>query len=452
MDELPENNSKKELAYSEDLKQIHECHEQLLDILNYDEMEPLRSNNEELRKYLRKELDKLINDKKTEIEPKKITKLIESVIDEILGFGPIEELLRDEDVTDIFINGPNKIFVEKRGKIEKSSIRFRDNDHIYRLVQRVASKSGRHLDLGTPYVDAQLIDGSRLHAIISPIAIDGIKVSIRKFFFRKLSLNSLVSTGSITDQMAKLLQIAVKARFNIVICGGTGSGKTTLLNSLLDSIRADERVITIEDVPELEPTHGHIVRLVTRSPNAEGKGQVSQADLMINALRMRPDRVVLGELRGAEAFNLLHAMNTGQDGSMVTLHASGSEEVISRLLNMILMARYSLSADSVREQIAGALDIIVYVSRLVDGRRKIMAISQITKQPSGEIVVEDIFRFDIKKITPEEVEGSHINLNPTIPKRFLNKLTVSGLKDSYLELFAKKKSTENLSLSSVVKE
>ena len=355
-------------------------------------------------------------------------------MDEVLGFGPVEPLLRDESITDIFINGPDTVFVERQGRVEKIPIGFIDNDHIFRLVQRVASKSGRHLDLGTPYFDAQLQDGSRIHAIIPPIAIDGIKVSIRKYSFSKLNIQHLVNTGGLTSDMAHLLQIAVQARFNIAICGGTGSGKTTLLNSLLTSVRKGERMITIEDTPELEASHHHVVRLLTRNPNPEGKGAVTQADLMINALRMRPDRVILGELRGAEAFNLLHAMNTGQDGSMVTLHASGTEEVISRLLNMILMARYTLSVESVKQQIAGALDLIVHVSRLVNGSRRIMAISQVSED-NGEIKIEDIFKYRIEKISPEELVGEFQCFDVSPTNRIENKLIVAGLSKDYHAIF-----------------
>ena len=420
------------------LKLVHSVHEQLLDVLDFDELDRFATDPDAYRRYLQSEIQEIVSKLKERGAAPDDQELIEAVLDEVLGFGPVETLLRDGTVTDIFINAHNKIFVERRGRVvEDPNICFLDEEHIYRLVQRLASRSGRHLDLGTPYLDSQLPDGSRLHAIIPPVAIDGIKVSIRKFLFKKLNIDSLVEGGSCTETMVKFLKLAVKSRFNIVICGGTGSGKTTLMNALLDSIRAGERVITIEDTPELEPTHGHIVRLVTRLPNPEGKGGVSQADLMINALRMRPDRVLLGELRGPEAFNLLHAMNTGQDGSMVTLHASGAEEVVARLLNMILMARYSLSAESVRQQIAGALDLIIYVARLVDGSRRIMTISQVQRDPDGDVQVDDIFRYDIQKISPESVEGRFLELNPTPPTHFLNKLTTSGLKEEYLQLFPK---------------
>lgn len=416
-------------------KKIMTVYELLLDALDYDRLEILKIDQEKLKEHLVNEIRKILKNSKIDIEESDKERLIQGVLDELLGFGPAEELLRDSTITDIFINSPETIFVERKGKVEKVSLRFIDDAHVYRLVQRVASKSGRHLDLGTPYLDAQLPDGSRLHAIIPPVALNGIKVSIRKFLFQKLNFHSLVEKGSLTSEMLQFLQFAVRSRFNAVVCGGTGSGKTTLLNSLLDSIREGERVITIEDTPELEPTHGHVIRLITRSHNSEGKGGVTQSDLMINALRMRPDRVILGELRGPEAFNLLHAMNTGQDGSMVTLHASGPEEVIPRLMNMILMARTGLSTESVREQIGIALDIIINVARLVDGSRRIMAISQITRLPQGGMRIDDIFRYEIDEISEEGVRGHFVFLAPPMPRRFLNKLTTSGLKDKYLELF-----------------
>jgi len=417
---------------------IHQVHEKLLDDLDYSQIDLLQDNPQALRLYLYTEIEKTIKKMKITVNEVDRERFPQAVLDEVLGFGPLEPLFKDERITDIFINGPDSIYVEKQGKVEKYDLCFIDNEHIFRLVQKVAAKSGRHLDLSTPYFDAQLPDGSRIHAIIPPLAFDGIKVSIRKYSFEKLDIFSLVKGGSLDDTMANFLQIAVKARFNIAICGGTGSGKTTLLNSLLTAISLGERMVTIEDTPELEPAHPHAVRLLTRIANPEGKGAVTQADLMINALRMRPDRVILGELRGAEAFNLLHAMNTGQDGTMVTLHASGSEEVVSRLLNMILMARYALSADSVNQQIAGALDLIIYVTRLVNGARRVMTISQVAGDKEGKVKIEDIFRFDIKKITSEELVGDFTQLQVPPTKRIYNKLVVAGLLDQYKELFEKK--------------
>lgn len=414
------------------LRQVEAVHEQLLEGLNYTKINELQGDLVGLKLYLLGETEKKLAKMNIEDVDQKIAT---AVFDEVVGFGPIEGLLRDEAITDIFINSPDSILIEKRGRVEKTSVCFLDNDHIYRLVQRAASKAGRHLDLSTPYFDAQLADGSRIHAIIPPVAIDGIKVSIRKYQYQKLHISRLVDGGSLTPVMARFLQLAVQARFNIAICGGTGSGKTTLLNSLLGSIGQGERIITIEDTPELESPHHHTVRLLTRLPNPEGKGAVTQADLMINALRMRPDRVILGELRGAEAFNMLHAMNTGQDGSMVTLHASGAEEVIARLLNMILMARYSLSVESIRQQIGSALDLIVYVARLVDGSRRVMTISQVCTEQDRDLKVEDVFRYEIDKISPTELQGhfKQFNLAPT--KRGLYKLITSGLINEYKSLF-----------------
>jgi pilus assembly protein CpaF len=418
------------------LIKVLQVHEILLDSLDYGKVDRLQSEKEAFHLYLREEIDKTIKQMKVTTTPEDSQKLANAVFDEVTGFGPVEPLFKDKTITDIFINGPNDIYVERRGRIEKTKVSFLDGDHIFRLVHRVASKSGRHLDLSTPYFDAQLPDGSRIHAIIPPLAIDGIKVSIRKYEFQKLNLDILVKGGSLSEDMARFLQIAVQARFNIAICGGTGSGKTTLMNSLLASIRHGERMITIEDTPELEPSHPHAVRLLTRLPNPEGKGGVTQADLMINALRMRPDRVILGELRGAEAFNLLHAMNTGQDGTMVTLHASGSEEVVSRLLNMILMARYTLSAESVRQQIGSALDLIIYVTRLVDGSRRVMTISQVSSDESDDMRIEDIFRFEIEKITSQELQGKFVKLRTPPTKKMLSKLITVGLRKDYEEIFA----------------
>lgn len=418
----------------EHLQLVLKIHERLLDTLDYTKVDSLQSDRIALNLFLLKKIEEIILEMKAVESPEEQMSLSVSVLDEVVGFGPVEPLLRDESITDIFINGPNSIYVERSGRVDRIPIHFLNNEHIFRLVQRVASKSGRHLDLSTPFFDAQLPDGSRIHAIIPPLAIDGIKVSLRKHSYKKFNVSSLVKHGSLTEVMSQFLYLSVQARLNIAICGGTGSGKTTLMNCLLTAISPGERMVTIEDTPELEPAHHHSVRLLTRLANPEGKGAVTQADLMINALRMRPDRVILGELRGAEAFNLLHAMNTGQDGTMVTLHASGTEEVVSRLLNMILMARYSLSAESVRKQIAGALDLIVYVNRLVDGSRRIMTIAQVSEDDVNDIKIEDLFNFNIKKITSEMLEGEFIQNEFKPTKRILSKLVTAGILDKYMAL------------------
>ncbi len=436
---IPTDFDAERTANKEFLAKVLKIHGMMLENLDYGKVDALQGDKKGYEQYLNDEIKNTINRMKIAKSEEEENRLAIAVYDEVAGFGPVEPLLRDKVITDIFINSPDAIYVEKRGRVEKTNLCFVDNDHIFRLVHRVASKSGRHLDLSTPYFDAQLPDGSRIHAIIPPLAIDGIKVSIRKYLFQKLNIDRLVEGGSLSPPMAKFLQIAVQARLNIAICGGTGSGKTTLMNSLLTSIGAGERMITIEDTPELEPAHHHAVRLLTRLPNPEGKGGVTQADLMINALRMRPDRVILGELRGAEAFNLLHAMNTGQDGTMATLHASGSEEVVSRLLNMILMARYNISAESVRQQIAGALDLIIFVTRLVDGSRRIMTISQVSEEQPMGLKIEDVFKFEIEKISPTELKGKFKTMHYEPTRRILNKLVVSGLKDEYFKIFNEEK-------------
>lgn len=426
---------KDDAVYEEFQKNVLHIQDLLLDLIEIEDVTTFKDDKEKLHALLKEGIEKILSENAERYSEELKEEYIKSVINEITGFGPIEPLLSDPSVTDIFVNNPRTIFVERKGKVQKSDIYFYDEEHIFRLVQRAAWRSGRHLDLGTPYIDAHLEDGSRLHAIIPPLAIDGPKVSIRKFFFSKFDIYNLVENGTLTRDMARILQLSVKSRFNMVICGGTGSGKTTLMNSLLGSIRPGERVITMEDTPELEPIHHHTVSLLSRAPNPEGKGGVSQEILMINALRMRPDRVILGELRGSEAFNLLNAMNTGQDGSMATLHASGTQEVLMRLLNMIMMARYALSVDSVKQQIAGALDMVVYVARLVDGTRRVMSISQISRSDEGDIKVDHLFGYRIDEISEERHVGDFEMHHPELSPRIISKLTAAGQLKEFLSIF-----------------
>lgn len=411
----------------------HTIHEGMLATLDYDEYERHERDAGDLGVFLVDQIEKYIAAHPAEVNEARHDILVQMVLDEIRGFGPIEPLLRDDSVTDIFVNGPNEIFVERKGKIESTPFHFRTHEHVYGLIQRVASQTGRHLDLAMPYFDGQMPDGSRVHAIIPPLAPDGTKISIRKFQHDRFNLDALIDVGAMTAEMAQFLAIAVQARLNIVISGGTGSGKTTLMNAMLGFVGDAERLITIEDVAELSPQHGHIVRLVTRLPNVEGKGEVSQDTLVINALRMRPDRIIIGEARGPEAFNMLHAMNTGQDGSLMTLHANGTAEVMPRLTNLILMARYNIALDSIRQQVANAVDVVVHVGRLIDGSRKVTGISQMWIDEQGEVHVDDLFRFDITNPDPEGVVGEHRKSNPT--PRFWHKLGTYGQSKAYTELF-----------------
>jgi len=316
-----------------------------------------------------------------------------SVFDEMTGLGPIEPLLKDDTINDILINGPYQVYVERRGELEPTAVRFRDNDHLLRIVNRIVAGVGRRIDESSPMVDARLPDGSRVNAAIAPIAIDGACVSIRKFSKRPYTLDKLVEVGAMPQAVADFLHGAVKARVSTVISGGTGSGKTTLLNALSAAISHKERLITIEDAAELQMQQPHVVRMETRPPNIEGKGEIRQRELVKNALRMRPDRVVLGEVRGEEAFDMLQAMNTGHEGSMATIHANTPRDAITRLEQMIAMSGMTLSAESMRGQIAAAIGLIVQVMRLSDGKRKVMSVTEITGMEGQVVQMQEIFAF-----------------------------------------------------------
>jgi pilus assembly protein CpaF len=324
-----------------------------------------------------------------------------SVLDEMLGLGPLEPLLKDDSIADILINGPFQVYVERRGELELSSVRFRDNDHLLRIVNRIAASVGRRIDESQPMVDARLADGSRVNAAISPIAIDGAAVSIRKFSKKPYTLERLTSVGALPGCVAEFLRGAVGARVSMVISGGTGSGKTTLLNALSAGIGAKERLITIEDAAELQLQQAHVVRMETRPPNIEGKGEIRQRELVKNALRMRPDRVILGEVRGEEAFDMLQAMNTGHEGSMATIHANTPRDAITRLEQMVAMSGMKLTPESIRGQIASAIGMIVQVMRLSDGTRRLMSVTEITGMEGQVVQMQEIFAFQRTHTDPD---------------------------------------------------
>jgi pilus assembly protein CpaF len=327
--------------------------------------------------------------------------LVEQVLDEIFGLGPLEVLLKDETVSDILVNTHASIWVERNGKLELTDVRFKDDDHLMRVIDRIVAAVGRRVDESSPMVDARLLDGSRVNAIIPPLAIDGPHLSIRKFKRDVLAAEDLVQKGAMTAEMLEVLRGIAKSRLNILISGGTGAGKTTLLNVLSSFIPHDERIVTIEDSAELQLRQPHVVRLETRPSNSEGAGQVSQRQLVINALRMRPERIILGEVRGAEAMDMLQAMNTGHDGSMATLHANTPRDALGRLETMIAMAGLSLPDKAVRQQTASAVDVIIQASRLSDGSRKITAISEIVGMEGEIITMQDIFVFEQSGVDPQ---------------------------------------------------
>lgn len=324
-----------------------------------------------------------------------LSDISEIIADEIMGLGPMRVLMEDDDVSDILVNGPDSIYVEKFGKLEKTNQKFIDNDQLTDIAKRLVIKMGRRLDDAQPLVDARLPDGSRLNVVINPIAIDGTSISIRKFNKSSRSLEELANMGSMSMNVAKLLMIAAKCRCNILVSGGTGSGKTTLLNALSRHISDDERVVTLEDAAELKLQQPHIVRLETRMAGVENSGQVTMRDLVINALRMRPDRIIIGECRGGEAFEMLQAMNTGHDGSMTTLHANNPKDALLRLENLVMMAGFNLPVDAIRHSIGSAVNVIVQIARLNDGSRKVTKVSEILGYENKEIKIHDIFEFKV---------------------------------------------------------
>jgi pilus assembly protein CpaF len=353
-------------------------------------------------------------------------RLSREVLDEVFGLGPLEPLLQDPGVNDILVNGPKNVFVERNGILERTPTMFRDNSHLMHIIERIVSAVGRHVDESSPMVDARLADGSRVNVIIPPLAIDGPQLSIRRFGHSTITEHDLVSKQTLTTGMLELLRGAVKARLNIVISGGTGAGKTTLLNILSGHISDKERIVSIEDSAELQLHQSHVVRLECRPANVEGRGAIMQRQLLINSLRMRPDRIIIGEVRGEEALDMLQAMNTGHDGSMTTIHANSSHDAIARMETMALMANISLSERAIRRQIASAISIVIQVSRFADGTRRLTHISEITGVTMESVTMQDIFVFEQEGVSAEgRVLGSFAATG--IRPKFAEKLKASGI-------------------------
>ncbi|KAA8999451.1 CpaF family protein [Affinibrenneria salicis] len=344
----------------------------------------------------------------------------QEILNDMFGIGPIEPLLQDDTVSDIMVNGPDQIYVERFGKLELTPLKFRDNAHVISVAQRIASSVGRRVDESSPMVDARLTDGSRVNVILPPLAIDGASISIRKFSRKNLTLQRMAARGSLSPAMARVLEIAAASRLNILISGGTGSGKTTLLNALSRFISTSERIITVEDAAELQLQQPHVLRLETRPANLEGTGKITQGDLVRNALRMRPDRIILGETRGLEALDVLQAMNTGHDGSMTTLHANNPRDALIRLESMVLMANGNLPLYSIRRQIASAVHMIVQVERMRDGTRRITSIAELAGMEGDVIVMQELFRFNYDASAyDDEVKGTYdsSNMRPIFAER-----------------------------------
>lgn len=360
--------------------------------------------------------------------------IFDQVLNDLLGYGPIQSLLDDEDVTEIMVNGPKKVFVEKKGQLTKSSVTFDDDDHVLRIIDRIILPLGRRVDADTPTVDARLPDGSRVNAVVRPVAVDGPSITIRKFRKDKLKTEDLINYGSLTRQMADFLEACVKARFNIVISGGTGSGKTTLLNVMSGFIPENERIITIEDAAELQLQQDHVMRMETKTANIDGLHAVTIRELVKNSLRMRPDRIVVGEVRGGEALDMLQAMNTGHDGSLTTVHANTPRDALSRMETLVLMAGMDLPLKVVRQQISSAVDVIVQQTRLKDGQRKVTAVTEVAGMEGDIIVLSDIFKFNQTGVTTDGKVLGEVNATGIRPN-FTPRLEAAGFKLS-AEVFA----------------
>lgn len=378
-------------------------HRQLIDTLDLTRISSLEQ--EPVKAEIRRILEDMIMAEALPLSRSDRERLVTEIQHEAFGLGPIELLMADPTVSDILVNGFDNVFIERHGRLEKTGVRFHNNDHLMQIIERIVSRVGRRIDESSPMVDARLPDGSRVNAIIPPLALDGPILSIRRFGTDPLTMQNLIELHSVPEPIAEVLSACVKARLNILVSGGTGAGKTTLLNCLSNYIPSYERIITIEDSAELKLQQEHIVRLETRPPNIEGKGMVTQRDLVRNALRMRPDRIVLGEVRGGEALDMIQAMNTGHDGSLSTVHANNARDALSRVETMMLMAGLNLPERALREQISSALDVIVQLSRLNDGSRKIVELSEVTGMEGPTITTQMIFRFHQTNIENGKVVG-----------------------------------------------
>ncbi|MEL6837988.1 MAG: CpaF family protein [Pseudomonadota bacterium] len=410
----------KEKRRKERLQEIKlELHKSLLDNLNLSALES--ASEQELRTEINAIANESLEEMGIVLNREERQSLSQDLFFEVTGLGPLETLLKDESVNDILVNGPQQIFVERNGTLELTDITFKDERHLLRIIDKIVSAVGRRVDESNPYVDARLADGSRFNAMVPPIAVDGSLVSIRKFKKDKLGIEELVKFGAFTEEMAAYLQAAVSTRLNVIVSGGTGSGKTTTLNALSGFIDDAERILTIEDTAELQLQQTHVGRMESRPPNVEGKGGVSQRDCLKNALRMRPDRIIVGETRGEEVIDMLQAMNTGHDGSMTTIHANSARDGISRLENMIAMAGIEMPIKAMRSQISSAVNLIVQASRLQDGSRRMVSITEITGMEGDVISMQEIFRYQRVGLTPDN--------------KIIGHFTATGVRSHFSERF-----------------
>jgi pilus assembly protein CpaF len=401
-------------------------HDRLLDLIDLSLIDTL--GREELISQIKGLVDKIMNERDIAVplNLKEREHLYMEIGDEVLGLGPLEPMLKDPTVSDILVNSYNQIYVERFGKLEHLDARFKDNAHLMKIIDKIVSSVGRRIDESSPMVDARLADGSRVNAIIPPLALDGPMLSIRRFAVNPPELKDLLNYKTLTPGIGEILKGIVSARLNVLIAGGTGSGKTTLLNVVSRFIPEDERIVVIEDAAELQIKQEHIVRLETRPANIEGKGEVTQRDLVKNSLRMRPDRIIIGEVRGQEAFDMLQAMNTGHDGSLTTIHANSCRDSLMRLETMVAMANFDIPSEFLKRFISSAIDVVVHVSRLSDGKRRLLSLQEVTGMEGNVITMQEIFSFEQTMVDPECGVRGRFKSHGVMPK-FMEKLRISGI-------------------------
>src|SRR5579885_2562760 len=420
---VPLNQKQVTLSDYQELK--FTLHRKLLDRINLETLSLMAGDR--VRSEIRGAVARLVDEEKTPLTLVEKERIIEEILNEVFGLGPLEPLLQDPTISDILVSTPRLVFIERDGKLQRTRVEFKDDAHLLRIIEKIVSNVGRRVDESSPMVDARLPDGSRVNAVIPPVAVDGPLLSIRRFRRDRLSHAELVKNLTLTPGMLELLKACVKARLNIIVSGGTGAGKTTMLNMLSEFIPEDERIVTVEDAAELQPRQVHVARMETRPPNIEGHGSIKQRQLVINALRMRPDRIIVGEVRGEEALDMLQAMNTGHDGSLTTIHANSPRDAISRMEVMVAMANANIPDSAVRRQIASAISIVVQVSRLSDGTRKVISIAEITGMEGEVITMQDIFVFRKRGIGPTgQVLGEFVATG--VRPRFAERLLVSGIR------------------------
>ncbi len=404
-----------------------DVHRRLLEIIDLNAARELPS--ERLYEECRQRVDSLLHEQQRPLSNPEKEQLLREVMDDIFGLGPLEAILRDKSISDILVNGPDQIYIERHGVLEKTSAYFRDSEQLLQVIQRIAGRVGRRIDESSPMLDARLDDGSRVNAIIPPLSLIGPALSIRRFGTIPIDLDKLIELESFTSEMAAFLEACVQCKLNVLLSGGTGTGKTTLLNMLSKWIPFGERIITIEDTAELQLQQDHVVRLETRPPNIEEKGEVTQRDLVRNSLRMRPDRIIVGEVRGAEALDMLQAMNTGHEGSMTTVHANSPRDAFHRIENMVSMAGLNFPVHAIRQQITSAIDILVHLDRLTGGRRKIVSVAEVTGMEGEMVLLQDVFRFRQIDIGPDNHARGRFESCGVRPK-CIERLEAEGIKFS----------------------